>query len=177
MSAGPTLEQDKAAFARLFHIAERLSGDRWGMVADGTITVTARRSTGEEVALCVFTADALPDEIDLIAGALDDLRLSLRSRSRAADTVRDLRRQLGRMPAPKRDGDFAANAAILCGERPFQRFLEEIGAGGPVRDLRAADTRMKALLDIKSKSQLNEDAAAQAKWIDLRSRYQAWLGG
>lgn len=177
MTLEPTLEQDKASLARLADMAERLHGDRWGMVADEAMCVTTRRATGEEVVLCTFTVDALPDEIDLIAGALDDLRLFLRSRSRAAKQFRDMQRQLGREERRLREGDFAANAAMLCNDRPFQRFLEGATAGGPVRDSRAADTRLKSVLAITSKRQLNEDAGAQGRWLALRGDYQNWLRG
>lgn len=171
------LERDKASLARLADIAERMDGDKWGMVAAETMAVTTRRATGEEVVLCTFATDALPDEIDLIAGALDDLRLFLRSRSRAAKQFRDMQRQLGREEQRLREGDFAANAAMLCNDRPFQRFLEEKTAGGPVRDSRAADTRLKSVLAIASKTQLNEDAGAQRRWLALRGDYQNWLRG
>lgn len=177
MTQAPTLERDKAKLARLADIAQRMAGDGWGMVAADTMQVTTRRATGEDVVLCVFSADALPDEVELIAGALDDLRLFLRSRERAVQVLGDLRRQLGHEEKRKRDGDFAANAAMLCGVRTFQRFLDEIGAGGAVRDPRAADTRLKFLLRVDSKKQLNDEADAQSRWIDLRGKYEAWMRG
>lgn len=178
MTAAQSLEKDKAAFSRLADIAERMQDDRWGMVADGDgIRVTSFRGDGGEVTVCILTAEALPDEIDLVAGALDDLRLFVRSRERAKEEFRALRGQ-GSGGAPRlRDGDFAANAAMLCAERTFQRFLEETCAGGAVRDKDAADKRLKEHLGITSKRQLNDDLAAQASWIDLRSRYQAWMRG
>lgn len=179
MTDSLALEKDKAALSRLADIAERMAQDRWGMVADGdNMRVTSFRGEGEEVTICILTSAALPDEIDLIAGALDDLRLFARSRARASEAFRALREQVAGGGAPRlREGDFAANAAMLCGERTFQRFLEETGADGAVRDKDAADKRLKALLGITSKRQLNDDLAAQAGWIDLRSRYQAWMRG
>lgn len=179
MTAVPSLERDKAAFVRLADIAERLEGDRWSMIADGGVMqVTSLRADGREVALCTFTAEAQADEIDLISGALDDLFCFVRLRARAKQEFRDLRRQLGEGNAPAlRDGDFSANAAMLCAERPFQRFLEERGEGGPVRGKDAADTRLKALLGITSKKRLNDDPDAQARWIGLRDQYQLWMRG
>lgn len=178
MTAVPSLERDKAAFVRLADIAERLEGDRWSMIADGgVVQVTSLRADGREVALCTFTAEAQADEIDLISGALDDLFCFVRLRARAKQEFRDLRRQLGEGGSALREGDFAANAAMLCAERPFQRFLEERGEGGPVRDKEAADVRLKALLGITSKKQLNDEADAQARWVGLRDQYQLWMRG
>ena len=178
MTDALALEKDKAALSRLADIAERMARDRWGMVADGqSMRVTSFRAEGDEVTICVLTPEALPDEIDLIAGALDDLRLFARSRARASEAFRALRDQSAGGAPRLREGDFAANAAMLCGERTFQRFLEEAGADGAVRDKDAADKRLKTLLGITSKRQLNDDLAAQAGWIDLRGRYQAWMRG
>ncbi len=178
MTDAAALERDKAKIGRLSDVAERLDGDGWGMVAaDKAVTVTTRRATGEAVPLCTFTAEALPDEIELIAGALDMLRLFLRTRGRAAQALADLRRQLGQEERRLREGDFAANAAMLCNERPFQRFLELKGAGGAVRDKQAADTRLKFLLNIQSKTRLNDDVAAQARWLSRRGDYELWMRG
>lgn len=179
MTEALALEKDKAALSRLADIGERMAGDRWGMVADGdSMRVTSFRGDGKEVTICILTPAALPDEIDLIAGALDDLRLFARSRARAADAFRALRDQVAGGGSPRlREGDFAANAAMLCGERTFQRFLEETGRGGAVRDKESADKILKERLGIASKSRLNDDLAAQAGWIDLRGQYQAWMRG
>lgn len=178
MSAAPSLERDKAKLEQLAEIARRMEGDWWGMEADGeTIKLVARRSTGEDVTLGHFSTDALPDEIELICGAFDLLLLLMRTRARAREEFRELRRQLGQEEKRLREGDFAANAAMHCGERPFQRFLEEASQCGPVRDKLAADTRLKGLLNITSKKQINEDAAAQGRWIAFRGRYEHWMRG
>ncbi|GLR55150.1 hypothetical protein KYK30_31860 [Shinella yambaruensis] len=178
MTPLPSLERDKAAFARLADIAERMQGRQWGMSSDGErVHLTTTRGGGEEVTIGTFTADALSDEIDLIAGALDDLLCFIRLRARAVEEFRELRRQLAPGDRVLRDGDFAANAAMLCAERPFQRFLEERGEGGPVRDKDAADARLKVLLNIASKRQLNDEPEAQARWVSLRGDYHIWMRG
>lgn len=177
MTAQTALEHDKARLIRLGNMADRLAFDEWGIVAsDGRMTVTTRRQTGEEVVLCELGQGALPDEIELLCGALDILRLLFRVRGRSVAALRQLRRELGR-DKPLKDGDFTTNAAMLIKERPFQRFLETRGEGGPVRDEKAADGRLKALLGITTKRVLNEDARAQAAWIDLRGDYESWLRG
>lgn len=173
MTLEPTAEQDKGRVARLAHVADCLAGDQWLFVTDGAVTrIVARRADGQEVALCTLTADVRPDEVELISSALDTARLLFRVRGRAAAEVRRLKAAGDVLPL--RDGDFTTNAAMTISEPAFWKFLESRGAGA-VTDKGAADAALKKLLNITSKKQLNEDARAQAAWIDLRSAFDAWL--
>lgn len=76
-------------------------------------------------------------------------------------------------PTPKEQGsNLAANAALLVKEPAFQRFLAD-----QYRTLHAIDPdeKLKNILSIKSKRELNEDPAAAARWRELRSEYEAWM--
>ncbi|MBN9033726.1 MAG: hypothetical protein BGO05_26240 [Rhizobiales bacterium 63-7] len=180
---GPTLEQDKRRMLRLADIVAGMGGDAWTQAfADGGCGLITRRSTGEEVTICTFTADALPGEIELLVGALDDTILFLRARARAVEVLRALQAsgEAGKdAPGdqgelPMREGDFAANAAMHLNERPFWRFLAETTPGGPVDSKELADHRLKQELGIQSKSELNEKPRAQSAWIHMRGSYQLW---
>lgn len=180
----PTLEQDRHRLDRLAEIAERMAGDSWTFIASAEgMEILSLRSTGEEVSIGMISAEALPDELEVISGALENLLLLFRTRARAIEQVRRLKAAAGQdNPAPPaeptmRDGNFAANAAMHLNERPFWRFLEETTAGGPVRTLEAADARLKRELAIDSKKKLNEDGRAQAAWVHLRGTYQLWMRG
>lgn len=176
-------DRERQAIGRLRGTFERCHDDAWLLeAAAGEMKLIVRRSTGEDAHVCTIHADALDDERDLICGALDNLSLFLRLFDRAAATVRDLRGGAGRggagQQAPKeREKDYAANAAMLLAERSFQRFLETISAGGPVRDKAQADTRLKSLLAISSKTFINRDSRAQAAFLRLRADYYAWKTG
>lgn len=181
MSAEPTVEQDKARLARLMDVHERTKGDAWGFYSDEVgMAVTSRRAGGEERIIGRLTADASSDEIELFVSAHEILRQFVRSYRRSVSAFRDLKERLDRVEPRQepalRDGNFAANAAITLDDRRFWRFLEQKG-GGPVRDKAAADARLKSLLNITSKTELNENVFAQTRWIDLRSEYEAWLRG
>lgn len=77
-------DREKARLTRIAMIADRCNGDRWEIDADGKQRhVVATRSTGDRVILCTIYEDALPDEIDLISGALSDAILFLSLRRRA----------------------------------------------------------------------------------------------
>lgn len=169
-------EREKARLARFRDISGRLSGDSWGLEVEGGVTrVVARRSTGEAVCLCTIHADALAHEYELICSSADLLSFFLLLQDRAADAVRALRADLQRHE--RRNMPTASRAAVLCQDREFQRFLENKGAGGAVRDKQAADTRLKSLLAISSKTELNEPGDAQAKYFRLLDDFRAWKRG
>jgi hypothetical protein len=171
-------DREKVAINRLRANADRRSDDTWTVEdCGGALRLIVRRSTGEDAHVATIHPDALDDERDLICGALGNLLLFLRLFDRAADTVRDLNRQLRRGQAQQQQKNYSAQAAMLLSDRAFQRFLESKGAGGPVRDKGSADTRLKSLLAISSKSQINTVERAQAAFLALRGEFEAWKRG
>ncbi|UXT99906.1 hypothetical protein [Agrobacterium tumefaciens] len=173
-------QREKARVARLADIADRCKGDRWEFDADGNQThIIARRSTGERVILGTIYAEALPDEVELLTGALEDTVLFLTLRQRAIIALKSGQRPPpDRQPASRlREGDFAANAAMLCADPLFHRFLERRDQTRAIHNKDHADTVLKKLIGITSKTQLNREERAQAAFIDLRSDFEAWKGG
>ena len=76
-------DREKARVTRLEDIVGRCKGDKWRFDTDGDQThIIARRSTGESVILGTLYADALPDEVELLTGALENTVLFLRLRAR-----------------------------------------------------------------------------------------------
>jgi len=176
-------DREKARVARLEDIVGRCKGDKWRFDTDGDQThIIARRSTGESVILGTLYADALPDEIELLTGALENTCLFLRLRQRAILAFRSGQSvRTDQQPATRlRDGDFAANAAILCTDPWFHRFLERRQHPAEARAIHNkehADTVLKSLIGITSKTQLNREERAQAAFIDLRTDFELWKGG
>ncbi|MBW9062395.1 hypothetical protein JNB71_03590 [Rhizobium herbae] len=169
-------EAEKARLTQFRGIAAQLVGDKWTLEAsDGRTRIVTRRSTGERELLCTVHADVLPHEYELITGAFDLLVLFLALQDRAAAKVRDLVAALDDRGKAERRKDFAAQAAMLCQSGSFQRFLGT--KGGPVADKQAADTRLKGLLSITSKKQLNDDEAARKRFLSLRGDYDFWMKG
>ncbi|MQB19640.1 hypothetical protein DXT90_03220 [Agrobacterium tumefaciens] len=173
-------EREKQKVARLKDIVQRAKGDRWSFDVDGKQThILSLRATGESVVLCTIHDEALPDEIELISGALANIVLLLELRQRAIIAVKSGRTSQPQQPPQQqrqiRDGDFAANAAILCGQPLFHRFLERRARDcGAIHDKEQADKVMKRLIGITSKTQLNKEERAQAAFIDLRSDFEVW---
>lgn len=169
-------EREKTRLAGYRDVADRLAGDVWELDVKGSVSrVIVRRSTGESVAICTIHADALAPEVQLLAGAGDLLAFFLALQDRAAVAVRELRGQLDRRERANRPASQVA--AILCGKPAFQRFLEGRGAGGEVRTTTAADTRLKSLLRISSKKQLDEDASCAERFRRLREDYNTFKRG
>lgn len=174
----PARAREKKAVDRLRYLSARVQGDVWAFEPRGNnIAVIARRSTGDEALICTLHADALPDERDLICGAAENLAFFLGLLERASSAVRDLRKQVEAQQADAVRKKYAAQAAMLLSDRTFQRFLEIKGAGGPVRDKAQADTRLKSILAISSKKEIDNDPRAQAAFLHFRKDFEAWKRG
>ena len=169
-------EQEKARLALYRDLAARLKGDSWGLEVEAGVTrIVSQRSTGETACICTVHADALAHEYELLCGGPDLLWFFLPLQDRAVVKERELAAELER--GRRRDTPLASRAAMLCQDERFQRFLESRGAGGPVRDKQAADTRLKSLLAISSKTELNDAGDAQRKYFKLLDDYRAWKFG
>lgn len=170
-------EREKARVSRLAGIADRCKGDRWMVDVDGSQTnIIAQRATGEHAVLCTIFSEALPDEIELICGALADTILFLELRRRAINALKNGTQAPleGQRQNRLREGDFAANAAMLCAEPLFHRFLERRDQTRAIYNKDHADTVLKKLLGITSKKQLNTEERAQTDFIDLRTDFDVW---
>lgn len=90
----------------------------------------------------------------------------------AFDEIIRLRRRMEqRTEKPK---DFAAECSMKCAEPAFKKYLEERhGLEAPLTNDRAA-TRVRSVLAISSRRELNEDPAAAERWKQLRSDFDAW---
>lgn len=162
---------------RVRYLADRLAGDQWVVETDDDrVHLVAFRHMDEATIIATFSKDALSHEIELVALGLDVARMLLDVGERASKIIAALRRAMGREERKAREKNYAANAAITVKEPSFWRFLEANTAGGLVRTATAADTRLKSVLAIKSKNQLNDDAQAAGRWLDLRRAYENWKG-
>lgn len=152
------------------------------IVADGT--------RGEKLEIVRFLPIASDDERDFLAGAAEavgfllglvDRAISFASRvappPAAADPPAGRRTGDGGQSAPRPAADapnFAAEAAIKCAEPAFKAFLmDKHGLETPATDERTAQ-RLRTLLGISSRAELNTDADAAARWKQLRGAFENW---
>jgi hypothetical protein len=172
-----TNQAERENVERLRNIVDRLAGDCWVVEEDdGGKHLISIRSTGESAILATFHADALRWEIELTVKALELVRSFISVGDRAGKIIAALRQQLGIQAQQERKGDYTKQASILISDSTFWRFLETKGAGGLVRDAAAADVRLKSLLSINSKKQLNQNEKAKSAWLSLWRDFESWKG-
>lgn len=169
---------DRAAEAR------RLTSlrTRWGQLDGSTFDlvcddqgefVDAKGRDGSIVTVLRFTGYATPDERDCVVHALDDVRFLLMLLDRAIRVLRPAQPAHAPRPAAK---NHTTEAAMLCAEPKFKRFLMEVhGLDSPVTTDRAAQ-RLRSLLGITSRNEINQDDAARERWLALRTQFNVWKG-
>jgi len=68
----------------------------------------------------------------------------------------------------------AAEAAMKCGDPAFKRFLmERHGLESPATDERATQ-KLRSLLGITSRRELNHGGLSAEAWVRLRREFEAW---
>jgi hypothetical protein len=149
-----------------------LSGQKWYRSADDRGQfVEARTNVGELNEIARFHPGALPEEIDFVVGAPEMVAFLLRLVDRA---IAKARRDAPRQQSQNRRDDFARDAGIKCNDAAFKVFLEEKhGLERPLTAERAAQ-KLRTILGITSRSELNKDEAAADRWRSLRASFEAW---
>lgn len=136
----------------------------------------ARDEHGEFVELARFTPRATFDEIAFIADAPEMAGFLLGLVDRAIEKARRgaaTRQQAepARQDAPR---DFAAEATMKCNEPAFRRFLaEQHGLEPPLTKDRAV-VKLRSILAITSRRELNGNGQAAERWKALRAAFKAW---
>lgn len=147
---------------------------QWSLAADGDgMLVEARGPAGEFWPLSRFHAGASSDEMRFAADAPETVRFLLALIDRAIDRMRapDPAQGEGRRSAAK---DYAAEAAMKCAEPAFRAYLEaRHGLERPLTEDRVAQ-RLRSLLGVTSRRELNDGADAAARWRDLRRDFETW---
>lgn len=160
------LKRIRARFASL--------GDaKWLVSTDGDVAfLEVSTPKGELLEILRFHGCATPEEIDFFANAPEMVDFLLKLVDRAIARARNAApREPQKQSKPK---DFAAEAAMKCNDAAFKVFLEEKhGLDRPLTADRAAQ-KLRTLLGITSRSELNRDGAAADRWRSLRASFEAW---
>ncbi|MDX3929187.1 MAG: hypothetical protein QHC90_25725 [Shinella sp.] len=145
-----------------------LASRDWGVMA-GLEGFCLTAAGGEIVA--TFAESAAYDDRELICHAPDDLRFMLEIYDRLSARYRRAAAELAkRNPPPK---DFAAECAIKCEDPLFLRFLRDEHGVDTSDTLRVA-SRIRTMLAIQSRAELNTNDAAKQRWLSLRSQFDNW---
>ncbi|MDX0665998.1 hypothetical protein GOD61_24145 [Sinorhizobium medicae] len=153
-----------------------LATSDWGIQSDGgKICLTAASKEGNFLVATIADGAPIGDSEMVLNGPYDLIWL-LQTYDALAGRYRALVAELRRYAPPQREKpkDYAAECAMKCAEPAFKKFLEEChGLARPLTDDRAA-TKVRSILNIGSRAELNDDPAAAARWQDLRSAFDAW---
>ena len=173
------LDAEKRLLGRLIGFHDDLAGYVWSLESDDAGThIIAIREDGEVVRIATIHKAARAEEIEVLCRALETLRFTLGMISRAKAKIRELLASIGGAEArPNQRQNFGFIAKTLCGQVLFWRFLEQRDPSGRIDSAEVADTRLKGLLAIQSKSALNRDGKARAAFLSLRADYYRWKKG
>ena len=172
------LDAEKRMLGRLIGYHDDLAGYVWSMEGDdGGTHIIAYREDGEVERIATIHKAARAEEIEVLCRALETLRFTLGMIGRAKTRIRELVASSGGAEKPADARNFAFIAKSLCEQHRFWRFLEHREPLGRIDSERAADTRLKGLLAIQSKADLNRDEKARAAFLSLRADFYRWKKG
>lgn len=143
--------------------------------------VESRGEMGELFVLARFDPSATIEEITFVVDAPDTVVFLLRLLDQAFGKIRTLRG----LPEPGERGqggehdpkNFAAECAMKCKEPAFKAYLEQRhGLDRPLTDERVAQ-RVRTLLGVQSRKELNDGGKASDAWKDLRADFAMWQRG
>lgn len=150
-----------------------LGGAHWQLCCDGDVSfVEAHTRHGELNKIATFHPGAQSEEIEFLVSAPDTVGFLLRLIDRAIAKARHGRSQVQKKANNTKD--FAAEAAMKCEDAAFKVFLEQKhGLERPLTVERVAQ-KLRSILGIQSRKELNENGAAAQRWRDLRADFEAW---
>ncbi|NOV15912.1 hypothetical protein E5S70_07405 [Ensifer adhaerens] len=169
-AASPNQKRLDAIRSRL-----ELASNAWGINADDQGTHLLAGEGGKEVIAIVPTAANLDDR-ELVLRAPDDLRWMTERYGKLAERLRAAERELARLQPPRSEPkNYATECAMKCHEPAFRVFIQEQHGldEKPLTDERVA-TRVRSILNIGSRADLNTNRAAAARWRELVKAYDAW---
>lgn len=162
---------------RMNAIRRRVEGASpdWRIVDDGRLGMTAGQSA-EQFAVLTFDPKADIGDQEIVAHARDDLAWLLATYDRLARHYRETIAEKERAERTRKSKDFAAECAMLCGQHAFRTFLQE-RHGLDTADRERIETRVRSILAIQSRAEINTDENARQRWFSLRAEFKQWKEG
>lgn len=91
------------------------------------------------------------------------------------ERLKDQLEQMEKRAARRRQADdLARDCAILCQRGDFARYLRESHGLDDIADAERVSSRVRSMLAISSRTELNTDPAAADRWRKLKSDFEAW---
>ncbi len=163
---------EAAELARIRSQLAAIAAGDWTRVHDGDGEfVEARGDMGELLEVARFHPGATSAEMDFITDAPRNVRFLLKLVDRAIAAMRPRANPPAGEPQGK---DYAAEASMRCSDGGFQTFLRERHGLEPPLNTDRTIQRLRSILGISSRKQLNVDPKAADGWKALRSEFEAW---
>lgn len=168
--------KDQRRLNQLRALIEEARPEHYRTEADHEATRIYEPETGALVAIFPHAAPQIDREMAL--RALADLGWLLQLYTEVAGRLRRIaenaRREAEAKAAAQAKTDLAQRCAIESAKPPFITFLRERHGLEDPADQTRIDTRVRSLLAIKSRSELNTDPAAAERWKSLWAEFQQW---
>lgn len=136
------------------------------------------RLTGEVEPIAHLTIDCSYDDRQLLLKAPELVRALLVLIDAAFAKIRSIEppanRQKRQQEQAAQAEDLARDCGIKCNDRLFRRFLVECHNVPDVADAERIAVSVRNILRVKSRSELNTNPAAAARWLDFRAKFKAW---
>ncbi|WP_414815949.1 hypothetical protein [Rhizobium sp. IY2] len=149
----------------------------WSLSADSK-AIFARVVPGTPpVAIVETTADCDWPDRDFLIGAHSDVSFLLRLLKDAFDEIRRLKpRQSLRQPEQRQEQpkDHAAECAMKCNSQAFRQYLIERHGLESAGDSIRVESRVRSILNVQSRGEINTDENARQRWLSLRADFEAW---
>jgi hypothetical protein len=178
-----TLEEARALYPEVKDILTGIS-DKW----ERHYNVTTKEAeicqrdtiTGEIVPILIINPACSYQDERFIERAPVLFKAAMTLLDEAFRIIRELQPPKSQDPGKRqnhtRKSDYAAECAMMCGRADFRRCLSACH-GLDVADDERVKTRVRSILKIKSRGEINDDLQAAARWKDLRANFNAWKGG
>lgn len=178
-----TLDEARVIFRRA-RVTAGLCTPEWSRIYDTAARVAqigARDPlTGATAPIATLSRKCPYDDEELLFNAPLYLRASIVIAEAAFAEIARLKNELaGRHQAEAREReakDFAAQCGMVCQRGDFARYLSERHALEATDKERVA-ARVRSVLAISSRAELNTDPAAAARWQKLRADFESWRKG
>jgi len=171
-----TLDEARAIYKRA-EVTAGLAAAEWVRLYDagvGKSQVGARDAmTGEVQVLATVERGCAYDDEELLFNAPVFLRAVLTVAEAAFEVIRRQKRELEALQAKKEKASLAQQCAIACGDAAFLRWLFEVH-GVDTADRIRVTTRVRTMLAVQSRAELDTDPQAAARWRGMWAEFQAW---
>lgn len=168
--AGPTVSANQKRMDAIRNRAALAASD-WGIMAgEHGLTLTAAGDEGTET-VSIIVDDASVFNREFALAAPEDLLWLLDRYTNLAERYRRMvDHQERSRPKPK---NYAAECGMKCTDKDFLEFLFTCH-GVDVSDKERIATRIRTMLRITSRNDLNADEAAALRWRQLVADFETW---